>query len=315
MENDQRSANDLPLLASNPRVLFVTQKGYDIAALFGHKVFKDGSGLHLSAYRFSWSFACSLAILFSLTPGCVVVPVRVPTQTRDVSGKVHPIDFSFLKSGSTTREEVMRNLTAIDTGVKQANFFWGRWDNSRWRSTAVGFVPPEGERIWRARNLLIAFDANGIVNNWIVLNDKQLDEQLDRFAPVETIPPPDLSQPLHVNMRVPSSGQADTIQAVLVLSTEFFEEQRTSPAGHSFFVKTPRSNLLKIVPTPEAPYYGPVSDFVPFSAPNLLVTTVYLEKPVSVHYGDKKHAVGKKLVLGIDAPTFLLLRRYVREAR
>ena len=108
--------------------------------------------------------AAYIALL--VASGCAAVPLRVPTKTRDVSGKPLELDFTFLKSGSTTRDEAIRLLSAIDTHVNQSNLFWGRWDSSKWRNTAVGFVPPDGERIWRAHNLLIQFDQNGIVKTW-----------------------------------------------------------------------------------------------------------------------------------------------------
>jgi hypothetical protein len=244
-----------------------------------------------------------------------MVPVRVPTQTRDASGKLGSIDLTFLKSGSTTREEVTRNLATIDTGVSPPNFFWGRWDSSQWRTTAVGFVPPEGERVWRARNLLVEFGPNGVIKGWMVVDDKKLSHQLDLLEPTTNSPVLDLSSPLHAEIRVPFSGQADAIQAGMVLSHEFFEEDRTSPSGHFFSVKTPRNNLLRIAPTPGATYYGPTSDYVPFAEPNLLVTTIYLAKPVSVKHGEKERSVGRKLVLGVDPRTFLLLRHYIAQTK
>ena len=40
--------------------------------------------------------------------GCVIVPVRLPKQTKDVAGKPQALDFAFLKSGSTTKEQVTK---------------------------------------------------------------------------------------------------------------------------------------------------------------------------------------------------------------
>jgi hypothetical protein len=243
--------------------------------------------------------------------GCAPVPLRVPTKTRDVSGKPLELDFTFLKSGSTTRDEAIRLLSAIDTHVNQSNLFWGRWDSSKWRSTLVGFVPPEGERIWRAHNLLIQFDQIGIVKTWAVADDKKLAQQLDLFAPVATDSPLDLSSPLRAEARVPYPEAA----AGLVLSSDSFECSmlRTSGPmrGDARTLRTPRNNILRIVPAPGAFYDGP-SGVVPFAEPNLLVTKVYFARPIVSHYGKKGHFATKKLELAMDPPTFLLLRRYIR---
>lgn len=255
---------------------------------------------------------CALAALFLLSsPACVVVPVRVPNQERDVAGKPLDLDLTFIKAGSTRRDEVAKNLAAINTGVDQSNFFWGRWDVSKWRSTAVGFVPPEGERIWRAHNLLVQFDGNGIVKAWAEVDDKELSRQLDLLDPVEG-PPLDLSSPVQANVRVLHN---DEVQAGLVLSSDFFEENRVTQTGQNLSLKTPRTNVLRIRPTPEAPYYGPVSSYTPYARPDLLLVTVYLAKSGEVHYGEKSRGVGKKLVMAMDPPTFLLVRRYIGQTK
>jgi hypothetical protein len=262
----------------------------------------------------SFLIAC---VALMAASGCAAVPLRVPTKTRDVSGKPLEVDFTFLKSGSTTRDEVNSRLTAIDTHVNQSNLFWGRWDSSKWRSTAVGFVPPDGERIWRAHNLLIQFDQNGIVKNWGVTDDKKLAQQLDLFDPVAADAPLDLSIPLRAEARVPYP-EAD---AGLVLSSDSFEYSilRTfGPMAHArsnaTTLTTPRTNVLKIVPAPGAFYNGPLSGMVPFLVPNLLVAKVYFARPAEGHYGKKGHFATKKLELAMDPPTFLLLRRYIRQA-
>lgn len=138
-----------------------------------------------------WKLTNALVIVSVLTiPACVVVPVRVPKQERDVTGKPVDLDLTFLKSGSTTRDELTKKLAAVDTGINESNFFWGRWDSSTWRSTAVGFVPPEGERLWHAQNLLVQFEASGVVKNWAIVDDKGLTRQLTLLAPGNEVDPP-----------------------------------------------------------------------------------------------------------------------------
>jgi len=79
---------------------------------------------------FLQAVACPLAAAFILiSSACVIVPVRLPTQTKDISGKVQKLDFTFLKAGSTTRDEVNKNLAPINTQANEPEFFWGRWDS------------------------------------------------------------------------------------------------------------------------------------------------------------------------------------------
>jgi hypothetical protein len=275
---------------------------------------------HDSTHAVLRLLGCGLTV-FSLFGafGCVAVPVRMPTQTIDRSGKPLELDLTFLKSGSTTRDEVTKRLSAIDTGVSQSNFYWGRWDSSRWRTTAVGFVPPEGERVWRAHNLLIQFDQNGIVKTWVVAGDKELAQQLEAFDIGATDSPLDLSSPLHATVKTPYSPDRNQPEVLdIVLSADSFEcshyfSARTGP--HLSTLKTPRNNIRGIAPTPGAFYYGPFSGVVPFTEPNHLVATLYFSKPAVVHYGEKGHFAIKKLEVAIDPPTFLLFRQYIRQPK
>src|SRR5882724_1409923 len=65
------------------------------------------------------------------------VPVRVSVKTKDISGNVRELDFTFLKAGQTTRQEVARKLAPIDTTTKERGFFWGRWESSSWVSAPL----------------------------------------------------------------------------------------------------------------------------------------------------------------------------------
>ena len=258
-------------------------------------------------------FDCALAMFFLLTtPACVVVPVRVPTQERDVSGKPLPLDLTFLKSGSTSRDEIAKKLAAIDTGVKESTFFWGRWDSSKWRTTAVGAVPPEGERIWHAHNLFIQFDPSGLVRTWAIVDDKGIIRELELLSPGANDAPLDLSSPLKADIRV---RQRDDIRAGLVLSSDSFEEWRDTETALHLSLKTPRTNVLRIEATPERSYYGPQSGYIPYTRPDVILATVYLAKPAKVQYAEKSRLVGKKLSVGVDPPTFLLLRHYIEQTK
>lgn len=109
--------------------------------------------------------------------------------------------------------------------------------------------------------------------------------------------------------------QRDDLQAGLVLSSDSFEEWRVTETSRRFSVKIPRSDILRIEATPEKSYYGPQSAYIPYTRPDLILATLYLAKSAEVHSDEKSRLVGKKLLMGVDPPTFLLLRRYIQQTK
>ena len=62
----------------------------------------------------------------TLCHGCLVVPVRAPTHTNGLSGKMEKVNLDFIEAGKTGRQEVAEKLGATDTGVKENRLFLGR---------------------------------------------------------------------------------------------------------------------------------------------------------------------------------------------
>jgi len=228
--------------------------------------------------------------------GCVVVPVPMSTRTRDVSRKPQTLDFSFLKPGLTTREEVAKNLAAIDTHVQPAGFFWGRWERSKWAFGAA--VIPDyasanalGGRIWGGQNVLVAFDQENIVSRWSIVADAKLHRQLDLLdnLPKST---PDLASTIHEVVLLPVSNDVNAIHTGnLTLSAELLQCSD---------VEAQRTNLKKITPAISG---GPDPDAA------YIWITIHLRKRTS----GKQRVKG--LTLGVDPQTLLLLRRYVKRSK
>jgi hypothetical protein len=252
--------------------------------------------------------ACALLTLsLFAVPGCVV-PVRLPTQTKGTSGNPQQFDFTFLTAGSTTRDEITNHLAVIDTGVKEKDFFWGRWDRSKWGIAAMGPLAGGAGRLWRMHNLLIQLDQNGLVKTWAVVDDKNLDHELDLFDPGASDSPLDLSSPLHAQARY----FFDKEFSDLVLTSDTLEWDFRREADDKFWrLKTARTNLRMIVSTPGGRPIEP--------QPDLLVATVYFAKPAVFavyHHGKETgHFTSKDLGLAVDPPTFLLLRRYMKQTK
>jgi hypothetical protein len=238
---------------------------------------------------------CALAaVSLVVLSGCVIVPVRLPTQTKDISGKVQKLDFTFLEAGSTTRDAVTKNLAPIDTHANEAEFFWGRWESSKWAVggfAGLGYgAVAGGGRVWGARNIFVNFDQKGIVSSWTVVDDKKLFHQLDlqELVASSSVAVP----PLTREIELPSSSQ---IQAIHTANLTFSEE--SVGCGD---IQISRGNIRKIAITAEEAQHP--------SADHVWITR-HLLKRTSTKKGVKS------LTMGVDPPTLLLLRHYIEQTK
>jgi hypothetical protein len=250
--------------------------------------------MHSRRHDILHALVCSfVASLILGSNACVIVPVRLPTKTQDISGTVQKLDFTFLKAGSTTRDAVNKNLVPIDTHAGQANFFWGRWESSKWGYGAFGGVEyptVAGGRTWDARNIFINFDPKGIVTTWKVIDDKKLFYQLDLLDTERSSV--DAPAPLVSEIELRNWSQPDEIRtANLTLSQEFLECED---------VKVSRSNIRKITTAGEDAQHP--------SAAHIWVT-IHLSTRTSGKKGVKS------LTVGLDPPTLLSLLRYIKQTK
>ena len=242
--------------------------------------------------------SCSACIY--LGPG---VPVRVPKQTTDISGAKRDLDLTFLKVGSTTREEVTRKLAPIDTGLNEPRFFWGRWETSSWASAPLlAPYPPFAGRAWGAQNILITFDSQNLVQGWKVLKDKELLPELDRLepAPTEAL---DLTSPVQLKVELPVESGTARPMATVVLSSASFQYEARGRFGLET-VETPRGNLQKIASAPEDTPRDP----------EIKLGTDAAHVWITLHFA-KRTKGGKSLLFGVEPHGLLLLHRYMREAK
>jgi hypothetical protein len=235
-----------------------------------------------------------LCISLLMSAGCFPLPVRSPTRTTDKSGG--PIDLTFLKAGSTTRDEVTGKLASIDTGTMQREFFWGRLRISKYRDILmVGYVPVGPlDRKWGVQNILVGYDQRGIVKSWTIVNDKKLLDHLDLMSNGASALL-DLSSPVLVNSVVyrlhernaPSGVAASTQLTLEAQSLECFgvriarRELRTIALGNS---NEPDRLLLKMV----------FDHQIDFSNTQLRKRTDHID-------------------LTVDPPALLLLRSYLKQ--
>jgi hypothetical protein len=238
-------------------------------------------------------FACIPAWACLVLVACFPLPVRFPTRTTDASSQ--KVDLTFVKAGSTTREEVNQKLASIDTGVNQREFFWGRPRVSKYREILmVGYVPLAPlDRMWGVENLLVSYDANGIVKTFVVVGDSHLLHELDSVDSAATAVL-DLSAPVtldSVPYWVHEKHTAHSANGSLVLGAESLE---------CFGVKVPRSELRSMaLQKSKDPY------------PRL---KIFFGKPFDFSKTPLKQR-RDSLELSVDPARLLLLHRYMNQAK
>jgi hypothetical protein len=115
--------------------------------------------------------------------GCA--PIR--KHVSGVSGTREKIDLSFLQVGSTTRKEVFEKLNWINTGIQEEGLFVGRWtafslDLVLGWAPPPAYVTPVSQENWRPNNLMVEFDAQGVVKQFRVLSDSDFLRELSSWV-------------------------------------------------------------------------------------------------------------------------------------
>ena len=187
-------------------------------------------------------------------------------------------------------------LAPIETGVKEPQLFWGRWESSSW-ATAPIVAPYAGSRDWGPENLLIFFNQANLVQSWLFLKDKDLLPELTR---IHQAPVLDLSAPLRFPARL-RYWESPAV-AEVTLANDYFEYAATNG------FKTDRDNLKSISLTSEVlPSTDP---FDKESRPQPDPTHVWVKLKFA-----KRTAKGKTVTLGLDPPSLLCLVRYVAQSK
>ena len=233
----------------------------------------------------------------SLCQGCVVVPVRAPTHTNGLAGKMEKVNLDFLQAGKTTRQEVTEKLGETDTSVKENRLFLGRWSSSKWGvfwAAGGGYNAVGGwNRTWARHNVLISFDDQDIVQEFRKFSDEALVKQLSAWVAEGHCQPLDLSSPIEVPVDH-RHGSGVAFPGTLVLSSDSFEFRENEK--HSF--KIPPQQIRDIQLTSVG--HGDKSD------PRYLNETI--------HFTQKTN-VGGRMTIRADVPTIMTLVKYVAQTR
>ncbi len=179
--------------------------------------------------------ATAVLLLAVLEFGCIAFPTKLPKRTRGAGGveiRTEDVDLSFIKIGTTHRDEVSAKLAKVDCGAPQREFFWGRWSQSSWGVVAGAITDTGPDKVehgtgrhWHLRNVLVNFDANGITQSVNAVDD---DEQLWH----------------ELLVRLRHSQVAQTRKAVQVQCTDKrYRYMTVSPDSLEFVGTKPRDNF------------------------------------------------------------------------
>ena len=233
-------------------------------------------------------------------PACVVVPVRLSTRTKDTTGNEQQLDFTFLKAGTTTRDEVVKNLAVIDTHINQLDIFWGRWESSNWGVGGFVALPPigggaGGQRVWAARNIFVRFTPAGVVSDWTLVEDKELVAELQQLSAAGH---QELTYPAQasVNVILYSKNKPSPQAAELSFTESDFACSHSAAHLACDQLQTPRSNIKRIE----------IVDADPAFSKDRLGALLHFSAPVR----DGRYRE-HKITLGVDAPTLWMVVRYL----
>ena len=242
-------------------------------------------------------FRCLVPLLLSLLLCGCIGATRLPIRAVDASGnKINhrEIDLNFLQVGRTERDEVDHQLSMVSTAYDNPRLFWGRWSESRWGYWWVAGAPcdhclaGDGHRLWRIKNLLVTFDANGLVTGKETVDDNKVWGSLR--ARIAEIHPPtlDITQPIRITLASP-----DPIAIQMTLNSLEFERP---PDSRKPNVAVATANLARF-------RHNSLADSDPFSS----VTCHTLELT-------EKSTFGKKIKFCAEASQMGILFEYLQQA-
>jgi hypothetical protein len=233
----------------------------------------------------------------SLCQGCVVVPVRAPTRTNGLAGKMEKVNLDFLEAGKTTRHEVTEKLGETDTTVRENRLFLGRWATSKWGVLWLlsdAYNANGGwNRGWARHNVLISFDDQGIVTQYREFSDGDLVKQLSAWVAEGHAQPLDLSTPIELPVDH-RHGSGVCFPGTLVLSSDSFEFRENEK--HSFKISPQQIRDIQLTSIG----HGDKSD------PRYMNETI--------HFTEKTN-VGGKMTIRVDVPTIMTLVKYLVQTR
>lgn len=135
--------------------------------------------------------------------GCLVIPIHHKPEMHGASGAptLNKLDLTFLKVGTTSRQDVLDRLAWIDTGIGDDRFFFGRWKENSWVvSWMVGLNAGGSSELWDVHNLIVDFDEKAIVRQITHFPNRRMITELSARLISDPSHSLDLSAPVTLNV-------------------------------------------------------------------------------------------------------------------
>ena len=240
-----------------------------------------------------WHQLSSLNALLTLVAVTLAILLGVPRDSAAREAGSGPtladsqLNVSFIRPGSTRRAEVTRYLSWADSGVREPQLFVARWVSSSEPPAGSGDdeVPDAVRRTWHAHNLMVEFDARGVVTQVRDVPDKRLVEALSSWIASHSSTPLDLSVPVEI----PVSYREQV--ATLLLT------------GNSFEFRAP-SKGCRVSP----------SDVKRISLATRFRTPQPVAETEAIYFTEKTTA-GSKVTLQTDVAHLFVLLKYVQQTK
>ena len=243
------------------------------------------------SWRLRIPFVGALLCCIGFT-SCIVAPVPM-TKRMEVSGSasVQKVpDLTLLHAGQSSRQEVLHQLAAIDTGYGGEDLFFGRWvsSGSGWIWFIAGDDTGAGGywRNWRVHNVLVTFDENGMVKDLNKVDDKRLLGTAARL-PHSQFYSGDLSIPIDMYVR-----RQFQRPVALLLKADFIAFDHPDPPKIYFHITPREVSRLRLIRC-HHPDPGSVQMQLDFRG---------------------KTALGRRVVFRIAPPDLLRLTEYLQTA-
>jgi hypothetical protein len=142
---------------------------------------------------------CALALGLS---GCWGINVKAPPRDIGSTGKATAAstDISFIEIGKTTREDIEQRLGWANATLGSDRIFLARWLHSdRGTIWVTGYIPVGGDRRWEPHDVLVEFDAAGVVTKFGPIADLDLLSEMARAVARADLPGIPSSAALHAH--------------------------------------------------------------------------------------------------------------------
>ena len=229
-------------------------------------------------------------LLCSLSVSCFPYPTTRRTRLPSGAELRTKIDLDFIQIGSTTRQEVVKKLLEIDTGLKHERLFWGRWATSSW-ATSDMTMGGKDVRNWKNLNAMIEFDEKGFVKAYRVVPDKSVVKELTSWVAREASS--EFSTPVEITVLHHHARNDSYNSSKLTLTEDFVEFQEFEDGSHNFRISPEKVKRVSMA-RPEWP------------SPQYFLSSIHLRE---------KTKAGRKITVKIDIPSLMVLLKYLRPDR